>query len=196
MGILIGLAGPAGSGKDTVAEMMGLKRYAFADAVRDVALAINPVIHTNWQTDYEHDYPLLRKARLKDYVDAHGWDWSKRNVPEIRRLLQAIGTEAGRLVMGKNVWVDIVFKKWADDGFPHGVVTDMRFENEFVALSGNGYPTVAIERPNNPDAITTNHVSETRSFTCDYTLVNDGTLDDLRVKVEQLMECIRADISG
>lgn len=191
--MLIGLNGKAGVGKDTVADYLvekyNFKRYAFADAVRDVALAINPyVLWGEYNT----------RDRLVDIVDVDGWDKAKREVPEVRRLLQVIGTEAGRQVLGPNVWVDIVMRKYqtdvrTEDERVYGVVTDMRFENEFTMISGNSWPTIKIIRPNNPDAIASSHASEQYDPPCDYTITNDGTLDDLYVHVENVLDLIGSD---
>jgi len=190
--VLIGITGKAGAGKDSVANILvdryGFKRYAFADAVRDVALSINPIIMTNWQADERSGKLRLCDARLADYVEVHGWDWSKRNIPEIRRLLQVIGTEAGRQVMGENVWVDIIVNKYVNDGYPNGVVTDMRFPNEFEAIADNlDECTLKVVRPNNPDAIEAKHSSEQYDFDTRYTIMNDGTLEDLGKAVDDFL---------
>ncbi len=193
--MLLGLTGKAGSGKDTVAEYLvaeyGFKRYAFADAVRDIAYAINPIIMTNWQSSMTDERPKLRELRLRDYVDMNGWDWSKRNIPEIRRLLQVVGTEAGRDLLGENVWVDIVERKWLEDGQPDAVITDMRFPNEVDFIYSQHGHTVWVHRPENPDAIVTRHASEAYDFSCDWTLVNDSTIPVLHNRVELLIDELR-----
>ena len=91
MSMLIGLTGPPGCGKDTAADHLvknhGFVRVAFADTIREVALTIDP---------YDHFF------RLSDVINLIGWDRAKRQ-PEVRRLLQVIGTEAGRDVHGADV---------------------------------------------------------------------------------------------
>lgn len=182
--MLIGITGKAGSGKDTIANILvedfDFKRYAFADAVRDVALAIDPYVFRNGIY-----------TRLSEMVDDIGWDKAKREYAEPRRLLQVIGTEAGRQLVGENVWVDIVKRKWTDDGKPNAVITDMRFPNEFewVHNLSEGI-TLTVERPDNPDAIASTHASEAYSFKTKYTLTNNHTLETLRMSIHHLMSII------
>src|SRR4051812_26641864 len=73
--MLIGLHGFPGSGKDTVAELLGgygYERIAFADKLREALLGLNPVVLVEGG----------RGIRLAPLVRAHGWDRIKRSVPE------------------------------------------------------------------------------------------------------------------
>lgn len=186
--MLIGLSGVAGAGKDTVANYLvknyGFRRYAFADAVRDVALAINPYVPI---AVYDLETPETYWPRLSDVIEESGWDHAKRTVPEVRRLLQVIGTEAGRMLVGTNVWVDILESKLQADGWPNAVITDFRFPNEDKFIRDNIGVTVKIIRDNNPDAIAATHASEQYSPDCDFTLLNQNSLEDLYASVDELM---------
>lgn len=143
--IIVGLSGYAGSGKDTAAEALiakGFTRVSFFDKAREVALALNPLIPVV--------VPGIRGAadqttyvRLADWVEAHGWTEAKRNL-EVRNLLQRLGTEAGRRVLGENVWVDAVMRDLPDGNL---VFTDMRFPNEYDAVIAAGGVAVRINRP-------------------------------------------------
>lgn len=181
--MLLGLSGAAGSGKDTVADYLvathGFKRYAFADAVRDAALAIDPLIDC---------------YRLTTIIADIGWDRAKREKPEVRRLLQRLGTEVGRQILGENCWVDIVYRKWNADGFPNAVVTDLRFANEenFVREE-TGY-VIQIVRPNNPDAIPATHASEQFVPTPDFVLSNEGTINELHDKALAMYHYLSLDL--
>lgn len=192
--MLIGLNGDAGAGKNAVADHLvsqyGFKQYAFADAVRDVALAIDPIVATNSDSE-----PM----RLSSFItEPSDWDWAKREVPEVRRLLQVVGTEAGRRVLGENCWVDIVHKKiHADwDGkpliFSHAVVTDLRFENEYDFIKENNGIVIRIERANNPHAIPKTHASEQYVPDADFLIENDGALSDLYMKIDDVVSLWQA----
>lgn len=198
--MIIGLNGKAGAGKDTVANFLvegfGFERYAFADAVRDAALAINPVIMTNWETveiEEAHNTGVrLRELRLAEYIKTHGWDWSKRNIPEIRRLLQVIGTEMGRQVLGENCWVDLVDRKIKASGNVNAVITDLRFPNEAQYVRSLNGKIVLIVRPDNPDSIGASHASEQYTPEPDYVLNNDGSL----WKLERLVDDMFMEFTG
>jgi hypothetical protein len=143
--IIVGLSGYAGAGKDTAADALiekGFTRVSFADKLREVALAINPLVPVVVPgiagAEDRHTY-----MRLDNYVDLHGWTEAKKNL-EVRGLLQRLGTEAGRKILGENVWVDAVM-----NDLPEGnlVFTDMRFPNEYDAIVNAGGIAVRIQRP-------------------------------------------------
>ncbi|MGW6600563.1 deoxynucleotide monophosphate kinase family protein [Streptomyces sp. NPDC055036] len=188
---LIGLSGYARSGKDTAAQALadrGWRRAAFADKLREFLLALDPLL------------PALhghggQPFRLRRYVEAWGWERAKDEHPEVRALLQRAGTEAGRRVLGANVWVNALFEEHEDA--PALVVSDVRFPNEAQAISDRGGVVIRVERPgygprrNEYGVI---HESETAldNWSFDHLLSNDGTACELREKlrgVAKLAEC-------
>src|SRR5687768_17032797 len=109
--MLIAFSGLKGAGKDTAAKLLideyGFTRIAFADAVRDAALTINP-----WIPAHKGGYTVLP---LNELINDAGWDWSKREIPEVRRLLQVIGTEFGRM-LDEDIWIQTLYNKFPDIG--------------------------------------------------------------------------------
>lgn len=178
----IGLVAPAQSGKDTVGALLGrlagYTRVAFADAVRESMLAIDPLVCAG--------------ARLSDLVDTVGWDNAKR-IQEVRRLLQAHG-DATRRILGGDAWLRIGMAKAGAAGGPC-VFTDVRYRNEAEAIRAAGGVIVRVDRPSRPYAehSLARHVSETElaDYRQDFTVLNDGTLTQLHVKVDRLLELIR-----
>src|SRR5690606_741544 len=82
--------------------------------------------------------------------------------PEVRRLLQKLGTEVGRNMIGENVWVSIMARKIDDHrsaGHPV-VVTGLRFPNEPQMIRELGGRTVWIDRPSLAAGAAAAHVSE------------------------------------
>ena len=83
--MIIGLSGYARSGKDTVAELLGLnygfKRISFALPMRDALYRLNPIVKGSI---------VGEELRLAEYVDHFGWEDAKA-LPEVRRLLQVFG---------------------------------------------------------------------------------------------------------
>lgn len=186
---LIGLMGYAQSGKDTVAgflvETHGYTRVAFADKLREAAYALNPIIglrHTSpdggaWPRSY---------LRLQDVVDSAGWDHAKTTYPEVRRLLQALGTEVGRQVLSPALFGDDSL--WVRAGLGarrpgRSVVTDVRFPNEVDAIRERGGQLWRVKRPGY--APVNGHASETAvdDVQADVTLFNDGPLESLEAAV-------------
>lgn len=192
--LIVGLTGAAGSGKDTVAsdmtELHGFTRVAFADAVRDAALALDPIV------DYAKNvlpHPWT-PIRLSHVVGTLGWDRAKRasEYPEVRRLLQVIGTEVGREILGANCWVDIAARK-IDALGPDAkvVITDVRFPNEVDFVRELGGCVTEIIRPKNPDAIAATHASEQLRVRPDFVLNNDGGLRQLSEMVSAFVGWVR-----
>ncbi len=131
---IVGLGHRAQVGKDSAAAALvelGYERVAFADTLREMLLALDPFIGTG--------------RRVSDVVSWHGWDAAKTGSAEIRRLLQRLGTEVGRNLIGENVWVDAAFAKMKPGG--KYVVTDVRFPNEAQAILDHGGYLYRIDRP-------------------------------------------------
>jgi len=169
--MIIGLSGYAQSGKDTVAEYLvnnhGYTRVAFADAVRDFAYDINPLV------DFS-EYDGL--TNLQDLVDTQGWDKAKQH-PTVRKILQNVGLSA-RARFGESFWINIALNKVSFTG--NFVITDVRFKNEASVIKRRDYAQVwRIERPGVGPV--NNHISELDmddwDFDCRF--INDGSLEDL-----------------
>lgn len=176
--MLIGLSGYAQSGKDTVAELLCLnydyKRISFALPMRDVLYTLNPyLMHDNLGMQY----------RLADDVDEHGWEMAKQN-PEVRRLLQVIGTEVGREMFGETFWIEQAFKRAAE--YERVVFADVRFPNEAQAIVDNGGQVWRVQRENHKPVNL--HVSETAmdNWRFDDVILNAGSLSDLADEVFML----------
>lgn len=194
--MIIGLIGRKRSGKDTVAahlvENYGHTRLAFADGVRDALYRLNPLIADRSDWDIH---------RVADLVDAVGWENAKEDT-EIRSLLQRMGTDAVRDVVGEEAWVKALERKV--DQFPilqveglrrpitpRIVITDVRFPNEAEYVIDEGGTIVRILRPDT-DMSGDTHISETALdfFSADVTLVNDGTVEDLHREVDEMMRSL------
>ena len=177
---IIGITGHARNGKDTAGGLLvseyGFTRVALADAVRSMALAIDPYVSGG-------------NIRLHHMVNNLGWEESKK-APEIRRLLQAIGTEGVRDHIGVDSWVRAA-KRTIDETPGPVVVTDIRFPNEADAIHEWGGDLWRVVRIN-PDGsaydngIGSEHASEMHvaSLTEDLTFMGSS--------VSQLKSQIRA----
>lgn len=186
---IIGLSGYAGAGKDTVANCLGkwgYERIAFADMIKEVALAIDPTICTPRM--FLGLVPFLsHTSRLADLVDDVGWERAKKN-PDVRRFLQRLGTEGGREILGEGIWADAVFSSL--DPEKRYVITDVRFKNEAQAIMRADGAVVRVERAGVHAA--NNHKSETELdyWGFHYTIRNDRYLSDLYRAVDRMYESL------
>lgn len=177
---IVGLLGLASSGKDTVAGFLvarGWSRLAFADALKAVALDLDPMVDN-------------LGTRLSRLVDTVGWDQAKAN-PEVRALLQRLGV-AVREHVGESTWVDVVLRQMEAERRPV-VVTDVRFPNEAKALREVGATLAVLHRPGLEPP--NDHPSERLAqdalacpdqYGVSYVMVNGGDLGDLRHQAERL----------
>ncbi len=185
--VILGLSGYARSGKDEVAKILvaehGYTRVAFADKLRDVLYALDPVVNPTPEKYFSGG--RLGPKRLQDVIAEFGWDGYKESQykDEIRRLLQRLGTEAGRQTLWDSIWIDAAFANVPPDA--KVVVTDCRFVNEADAIRERGGLVVRIHRPG--VKALNDHASETSldAYNFDAHIHNDGTLEDLRQKVNR-----------
>jgi dephospho-CoA kinase len=138
---------------------------------------------------------------IKMYVkEITGWDGVSE--PKPRELLQSLGTGIIREKLGKN---DFYVKRLDEDMDVYNeyvnyvMIDDVRLPIEmdyYKERYPNKIVTIHINRPNFESDLTSNqlkHVTEVGldNYTdYDYMIENDGTLDDLRKKVYDLMDKI------
>jgi hypothetical protein len=135
--LIIGLAGYARSGKDTVAGILvqhGFRRTAFADPLRSILFDLDPLI----------DF-LGHKASLSNAVQLYGWEQCKES-PEVRRMFQALG-DTCRKNLGADVLVLSVVTRIKDNLAQDWVVSDVRLPQEADALRSLGGVVWRIARP-------------------------------------------------
>ncbi len=163
---IIGVLGPAGSGKTTLAnylvEKYGARRYSFAHPLKKIVRqAFDLTKEQVWGSQAE-----------KERVDP------RYNV-SARWLLQRLGTEGIRNTLGVDFWWELCMQQILDDSPELAVVDDFRFANEvdgFLSLNINQdpkYPIVHIwridsthERVSTADAT---HQSEAEWTKCSFT---------------------------
>jgi hypothetical protein len=172
--VLVGISGFAGAGKDSLAAALaphGFRRVAFADKVKALALELDP--------------------ELKKRVDqGASLDEIKRSDPSVRIWLQEVGY-AARKVLGPDVWVRAALDALDPGGWY--AITDVRFENEAVAIRERGGLLVRINRPGIRPA--NDHPSEMELANYqDWDLVvhNTGTLADLAERAREVVDAATA----
>lgn len=188
---IVGLSGFARSGKDEAAKVLveefGFTRVAFADKLRNFLYDLNPIVSEKGDSRINGRYE--KYVFVQDVIDEFGWDGYKETVykHEIRRLLQRLGTEAGRQNLGDTIWIDAAFRGLPEDA--KIVVSDPRFYNEFDAIRARGGEVWRIERagvgPLN-DHASENEATNYPHFT--RVIKNDSTLENYQLRIASAYE--------
>jgi hypothetical protein len=169
--MLIGLAGYARSGKDTLADYLVVfhdyKKVAFAEPMREALVRLNPTIEVG----------NFKLAKLATAVNVFGWEELKGMSPDIRGLMQRLGTEVGREMFGQNFWVEQTMKRVAEIS-GNCVVSDVRYPNEAQAIRDAGGIVIKIDRQGVKAANEHSSENALADFEFDIVLRNDGTLDE------------------
>lgn len=169
--MLIGLAGLAGSGKDTVAEHLKQPTYAFAQPMKEACR-----IMFGWSDRHLH-------GDLKEKIDmTYGIS--------PRQAFQTLGTEWGRELINPKLWLIIAERHIKQHR--NLVITDVRFDNEAELIQKHGGIVINIVRP---DAMTVNsHKSESglNPSLINHHIHNNGSLIDLYRKVDQLFKVLES----
>lgn len=182
---IIALSGYARSGKDEAAKVLveehGFIQVAFADKLREMLYALNPLISV-WRDWDGEPGPVY----VQDVIDRYGWGSYKETAygTEIRRLLQRLGTEAGRQTLWDSIWIDAALTGLPEDA--RVVVSDARFFNEFDAVRERGGYVWRIDRPGVGPV--SDHASETEAPKYEkfsLFLENDGTLEEWHALISE-----------
>lgn len=116
-----------------------------------------------------------------------------------RRIMQYFGTDIVRDIISPKLlgrpagtfWVDYMDKWWKDQGCPRLVINDVRFQEEVDFINRVGGTVVRIIRPEFTVSLPT-HSSEQVDGLRDvgHTIINNGTLNDMCLKVDNLVRSI------
>jgi hypothetical protein len=161
-----------------------------SDALHEAMLAIDPIVKAAGHA--LGGGLTVRLVRYSEYVETLGYVDAKKH-PEVRRLLQKLGTEVGRNMIGENTWVNVLARKIDDHLYADQpvVVTGIRFPNELAMIRQFAGRSFWVDRPGlDSPASSAVHASENSVSAADFdtTITNDGTLEDLYLAVEQLMK--------
>lgn len=121
MTIIIGLLGPAGAGKSSVAKYLAEKRGA---QTYSLARPLKEIARRALQFSEEQLYGTQAQ---KEAIDPrYGFS--------CRTFLQKLGTEGCRAVLGDDVWTRACLRQITIDGPAIAVIDDVRFVNEADAI--------------------------------------------------------------
>ena len=174
--MIVALTGNKGSGKDTVANILveaaRFKKIAFMDPLKEQ-------IQQMFGLETESEYDLFKRASIEYTLSD-----SVKKVADGRNIVREIGMLMRNIdsdQFTRRVWDEINLDMGAD-----WVVTDLRFDNELEFMREMGALVVKIK---SPETSHDDHITE-RGFEdseCDIIIDNNGSLDDLTVKVISLI---------
>lgn len=175
--MIIGIAGKAGSGKDTAANFLtqcrGFKQIAFATPIKEAL-----------QVMFDVEIETLERTHGKDDI-----------IPligtSLRKLYQTLGTDWGREMISEDIWIAQA-RRWLTRYIGHDIVfSDVRFENEAAFIRDQGGTMIHVFANNVPT--TREHSSEygIEVLEDDIRLMNPGTLQTYCNKLGALIEDIR-----
>jgi len=178
MHLVIALAGPKGSGKDTVGRLIEesyplhrVQTIAFADPIKKMVEHIFKLDGTN-----KDAYDKFKRSQL--IYDGGRMIDGRHVVREIGMLMRSYDEQQF------NRYVENTIGNSSDH---IAVITDLRFDNEYIMLKKLGAKIIKIERP---DHQYDGHITE-RGFDdhlVDFVLRNDGNLQTLRTRVRHIVD--------
>ena len=174
---LIGIAGRAGAGKDTVADYLwenyGFLKMSFADPLKRAASAM-------FGLNLEAFYDRTMKETVVD-----PWGMSPR------KLAQLLGTEAVKPIFGEDIWIKRFLVSYSLVAkTDHVVVPDVRFEPEAEFVRTMGGTIIHLHRPGsslNEDAAAHSSENGIMVYVGDVVIHNVGTLDELYGQIDEVL---------
>jgi hypothetical protein len=182
----VGIIGRARVGKDTAGAWLvdnrGYRRIGFADALKDAALTLDPIIDDG---NVGYSFSAMR---LSDLVRGYGWERAKE-IGDTRRTLQELGMAIRAI--DPEFWLRAALAKVteANEAGVPAVITDVRFPNEADSLRRAGFHLVYIDRPGVPQL---DHASEgaLTPADADYLIYNSGEVYDLQQEMSAVADLI------
>ena len=176
--MIIGLSGKIGSGKTTVGDIFeneGFRLDSFANSVKDICCILfsynrNKIEGSNPEDRLWREHKDIKTSTIMNR------DMSPRDA------MVFIGTEFGRNQINDNIWIETLFNRYEQSNNKNLLITDLRFPNEYDEIKKRGGFIIRINRENTNK---NNHISECAldNHKFDYIIDNNGTIDDLVIKV-------------
>lgn len=173
--IIIGIAGPARSGKNEISKYLvkyhSFHEDSFAMPIRQSAIA------------------LLGLSGLDELDDIKQEPHDTLGGKTPREYMQLMGTEFGRNMVFADIWVRGLINRTKK--YERVVISDVRFDNEAEAIKSAGGIIIHVDRPT-VRIEQSSHASEAgiNPKMIDFRIINDETLDDLYKNIETTMRMI------
>lgn len=182
---IIAICGPKRVGKDLVADYL-VKKYAYSKIkIADRLKKCLKLLFNFSDEELESD----KKDELNEF-----WEVSPRQV------MQFFGTEMMQFKIqellpnvGRLFWINSLISCMSTATVTKTfVISDLRFNHEHMELArvyGKDYKVIKIVRPSLTEDVTSQHESEQeyKQIPHDIYIVNDGTIEDLLIKLDNAM---------
>jgi hypothetical protein len=221
--MIIGVSGYSGSGKDTVGTIIQYLKCSNPQSSIEQMCA--DYSEYEYWLDEQSGWEIRKFAgKLKDIAshltgidieDFEDQDFKKTNLgPEwwttcdeghqpmtVRDFLQKLGTDALRIGLHDNVWVNALMadykgtdlgewkgEKVYSENLPNWIITDTRFPNEAKAIKDKGGIIIRIDRPGVKPI--NNHPSEVGldSWKFDYRIANVSDIYTLKETIREILK--------
>lgn len=171
---VIGIAGKARTGKDTAADFIvaerGGYRYSLADPIR-------AMIRAGFNINAADEYWRRHK---EEPIAALGG-------VSLRQLMQTLGTDWGREMIGRDVWLVLATSRLIQQGSGM-VIPDVRFDDEAEWIRGRGGVVLHLRRRNAQEV--SEHISEAGVTVKpgEFVINNDGSMVDLQNSISDFLD--------
>lgn len=176
---VIGFVGKKGAGKSSCAVHIANN---FPCTIHPFAFRIKQVLKSLGLTTHEI---MSREWRDRPHKNLSGFT--------VREFMQRFGTDFCRDTLDQDFWVNL----WKQDIKAHVatvIVDDVRMLNEAEAVRSLGGVLIRIVNPHNDNNDLHRSETEMDQIECDYSILNNGSLEDLCKELEKLMT--RPPLSG
>jgi len=182
--MLVIFVGKIGSGKTDAANILqkyGFVENTFAEPIKQFLLSIG--------FNYEEVYGSQEeKLKVNKFWNVSGREFMQKFATDLmRNKLQEIipNMELG----GSTIWVRTMEKKILNNLNKNIVIADGRFLDEIMLIKKYGGIVIKIVRPSINDKYNSVHESESYfdSIHPDYEILNDGTFEDLEIKIKSIL---------
>lgn len=215
--MIIGVGGEKQHGKDTVANYLvskyGYSKKAFADRLKAICQLAFPEINIYDEENKETAFvsPIATTTdQIEEILDQVITVDGYNRIPDavvtqiynvfldkvcfrsVRDILQFVGTDILRNLVDENFHYNTVADPFKT--IENGVVSDCRFKNERDNLKIQfswKCKLIKVVHPSKEKNSSSKHASETSlgdDSEYDHVIINDGTLEDLYEKIDEIME--------
>ena len=196
---------------DTSTQLWYIKKFAYK--LKKIASILTGIPEEKFEDQEFKKEDLGREWWTKEYDSHNGFDIERSYGMTAREFLQRLGTDGLRNHLHPNTWVNALFADYKaatkmaiysqnprsagvlieereiPPTYPNWIITDVRFPNEAQAIKEREGLIIRVVR-NSVAADKVNlHPSETAldDYKVDQIITNDGTLEELLVKVKEFM---------
>ncbi len=188
--MLIAITGEIGSGKSTLANILinehKFTEETFAKPLKQFASLLGFAEHQIYGTQEQ-------KLEINDYWNVSGREFLQKFGSEICR--DELSKVIPNMNMnGRSLWCRVMEKKILEN--KNLVVSDLRFEDEYdliKAYKGIVIKIVRNDNLHNKNGSHNKHISETQmsKIIPDFTIENNTSIEDLKDKINTVLECMK-----